>query len=131
MAALVVEDQLADVGEVLALEVPAVERKREAVHEDDGQRRGVVTIDLDVQPDAVVRDDSDGRAVQAAEVLVGVRVRSAARPPDDSTFDRNPCRDATRDGGHGRGEQTGTTPVHGAAPTCSRGTRAPIRVTIS
>jgi hypothetical protein len=76
--ALVVEHHPALAAEVLALEVPAVEVERVAMHEHDGRlagvrRRGATVgrhlVELDMQLHAVLGDHGDRGRVQAAENL--------------------------------------------------------------
>src|SRR5581483_5954012 len=107
VAALVVEHQPADVTEVAALEVPAVHRQREPVHEHDGQIRAQVAVDLDMQRYAVVGDDRATFRMQATERFVDVRIGSVAGAADRAPASSDAAGDT--DGGHcgGRGGDAG------------------------
>ena len=130
MAALVVEHPAADVIEVTALEMPAVHREGETVDEHDGDA-AVVTVDLDVQRYPVVGDDGATGGVQRPERLLGEGVGSAPGAADRTTFGRDACSGEGSDGTGYPRSGADSASVHLAAPECTRGTRAPMRVTIS
>jgi hypothetical protein len=111
----------------LPLVVPDGHLLHVAVDQHDGEV-GVRRADLlDVQPHAVLRHDG-ARPVgdQAEERLGGLGVRSQAGPADDVALGGEPDRRAGREHAEQRTDQARRR-LH----ECTRGTRAPIRVTIS
>ena len=156
--ALVEEHHPVLAAEVRALEVPAVEAQRVAVHEHDvgsgesaaaqspqplgglglgrvlGVRRDLV--DLGVQPHAVLGEDRDRLAVQGPE-LVGTRSTPPGATARPGARRRHPAAAATarRTGTRRRDSRpTDACLICSTSPfdeTCRRVNRPPIRVTIS
>ena len=98
-----------------------------------GQRRRLV--DLDVQLDAVVGHDHARRTAHAAERRPRlVRPRTTQPGPDDAPFERRAHGGSGGGQAEAQAEQSGTfhgQPAIPSAPTTTRGSRGPSRVTIS
>ena len=101
------------------------------MYEHDGQRCVVVAFDLDVQGHTVIGVHRASGGVKRAERLVGVGVRSVASATYRSPFQGHTgsC-PGGYDADHGRG-QSDSTSAHASSSRYVRGTRGPIRVTIS
>ena len=148
VAALVVEHQASPPAQGLALVVPGVEVQRVAVGEHDGQAAGrsararIRLVDLDVQRRAIVGGHFANLAVQPAEALavegLGGQRGAAQDGPLGDGAQGCPGGQCPRCQQPATGRAQGGRDIgaHGdcsARPdsTYSRGTRGPIRVTIS
>src|SRR5262245_56945078 len=130
-----------------SLEVPAVEVERVTVHEGDGRpgRIRVGLVDLGVQFEAVVGNHRSAGPADRAERLSGSRTTARHH----LAFGEDPCQRARCDHADRGTGDTCVAPDHAAtrgrfvvlgahrgtssaaSPTYVRGTRDPIRVTIS
>src|SRR4249920_1010469 len=121
VAALVEEDQPAEIGEITPLVMPGVLVERVPVNEDDCEVCVSGPVQLDIEVHTVVGDHIPRLAAQATERLVSRSVRTAEGPADRVPLDRQPDRGATCDNTGGRTEQPGPSthllpPTHLALP---------------
>ena len=133
------DDAVPRLGQGPPLEDPALAREAVPVAEHDGRsgqsldlglRPGHGLVDLDVQRHAVARDDHELLARHGDEAVPGLErlgpsaVDPVGDDPDGGGRHRQPEPDAEPDEPAVRG-------AHPSSPTTTRGTRGPIRVTIS
>src|SRR5262245_8782013 len=116
VAALVEEDQPAEIGEITPLVMPGVLVERVPMDENDGEVCVSRPVHLDVEVHTVVGDYVHRLATQTTERLVSRRVRTTEGSADRVPLDCHADRSATRDDPGGRTGQPGPS-THVLSPT--------------